>query len=219
MVSPDQYESLLAPHKKSLNFNARDYFSEKITDCLSRVGDVSHRRLNASFLFEMETFLQGLLIVEDKASMAHGLEVRMPFLDNSVLDFALTVPADEKIFLSPSVSSVDLNYGRGVSSMPDFSMGKRILRDVLIKYVPEEISNARKQGFSPPVETWYRRGMKDWIESEVFSFNGPVSDCIDIKMAKSILKKHNEEGENYRLFIVGMIAVHLFSKTILEANF
>ena len=49
--------------------------------------------INHSLYFEAKTFLHGLLVVEDKLSMAHGLETRVPFLDNDLVDFAMRVPA------------------------------------------------------------------------------------------------------------------------------
>ena len=48
--------------------------------------------VNASLYFELKTFLHGLLVVEDKLSMAHCLETRVPFLDNDLVDFALAMP-------------------------------------------------------------------------------------------------------------------------------
>ena len=53
--------------------------------------------VNASLYFELKTFLHGLLVVEDKLSMAHSLETRVPFLDNDLVDFACRVPARYKI--------------------------------------------------------------------------------------------------------------------------
>ena len=50
--------------------------------------------VNHSLYFEAKTFLHGLLAVEDKLSMAHGLESRVPFLDNDLVDFAIGVPDD-----------------------------------------------------------------------------------------------------------------------------
>jgi asparagine synthase (glutamine-hydrolysing) len=50
-------------------------------------------RVDASLYFELKTFLHGLLLVEDKLSMAHSLETRLPFLDNDLVDFALRLPA------------------------------------------------------------------------------------------------------------------------------
>ena len=48
--------------------------------------------VNHSLYFEAKTFLHGLLVVEDKLSMAHGLETRVPFLDNDLVDFAMRLP-------------------------------------------------------------------------------------------------------------------------------
>ena len=48
--------------------------------------------INHSLYLESKTFLHGLLVVEDKLSMSHGLETRIPFLDNDLVDFALQCP-------------------------------------------------------------------------------------------------------------------------------
>src|SRR4029077_12592936 len=53
--------------------------------------------VNHSLYFEAKTFLHGLLVVEDKLSMAHGLETRVPFLDNDLVDFAMRVPIRMKL--------------------------------------------------------------------------------------------------------------------------
>ena len=48
--------------------------------------------VNASLYFELKTFLHGLLVVEDKLSMAHGLETRVPFLDDDLVELAVRIP-------------------------------------------------------------------------------------------------------------------------------
>ncbi|MBL8080144.1 MAG: asparagine synthase (glutamine-hydrolyzing) [Anaerolineales bacterium] len=53
--------------------------------------------INHSLYFEIKTFLHGLLVVEDKMSMAHGLETRVPFLDNDLVDFAMRLPVHLKL--------------------------------------------------------------------------------------------------------------------------
>ena len=53
--------------------------------------------INHSLYFEAKTFLHGLLVVEDKLSMAHGLETRVPFLDNDLVDFAMRCPLSFKL--------------------------------------------------------------------------------------------------------------------------
>ena len=53
--------------------------------------------INHSLYFESKTFLHGLLLVEDKLSMAHSLENRVPFLDNDLVDFAMNCPVNLKL--------------------------------------------------------------------------------------------------------------------------
>ncbi|MCH7955766.1 MAG: asparagine synthase (glutamine-hydrolyzing) [Candidatus Marinimicrobia bacterium] len=53
--------------------------------------------VNRSLYFEIKTFMHGLLEVEDKLSMAHGLETRVPFLDNDLVDFAMKIPIKYKL--------------------------------------------------------------------------------------------------------------------------
>ena len=53
--------------------------------------------VNHSLYFEAKTFLHGLFVVEDKLSMAHSLETRVPFMDNDLVDFAMQCPVSLKL--------------------------------------------------------------------------------------------------------------------------
>ncbi len=53
--------------------------------------------VNHSLYLEAKTFLHGLFVVEDKLSMAHSLENRVPFLDNDLVEFAQRLPVDHKL--------------------------------------------------------------------------------------------------------------------------
>jgi asparagine synthase (glutamine-hydrolysing) len=79
-----------------------------------------------------------LLVKVDRASMAHSLEARVPFLDPVVADFALSLPASAKV--------------RGLRK-------KRLLRKALAPLVPAEILGARKQGFTLPASEWLRTSL------------------------------------------------------------
>ena len=74
----------------------RDIFKEVFTN---HETDISTPEdfVNHSLYFEAKTFLHGLLLVEDKLSMAHGLENRVPFLDNDLVDFAMDCPVNLKL--------------------------------------------------------------------------------------------------------------------------
>ncbi len=65
--------------------------------------------INASLYFELKTFLHGLLVVEDKLSMAHSLETRVPFLDDELVEFAMRIPASHKLRNLGRTTQVDEN--------------------------------------------------------------------------------------------------------------
>jgi asparagine synthase (glutamine-hydrolysing) len=98
--------------------------------------------LTKALYFEAKTFLHGLLVVEDKVSMAHSLEARVPFLDNELVDLAVRIPSRLK------------HADAG---------GKRLLRQAMKGLLSDEIIEKRKQGFSPPDQSWYRGPTMDYI--------------------------------------------------------
>jgi len=88
--------------------------------------------------FDFKTLLPALLQVEDRMSMAHGVEARVPFLDHPLVEFAATIPADIK-----------------------FKNGelKRLLKAVFANRLPAEIRNRKdKMGFPVPLNLWLKRG-------------------------------------------------------------
>lgn len=93
--------------------------------------------------FDFKTLLPALLHVEDRMSMAHGLESRVPFLDHPLVEFAATIPADIK-----------------------FQGGtlKRMLKEVFGDVLPAEIVNRRdKMGFPVPLKEWFDAELKDFV--------------------------------------------------------
>ena len=82
----------------------RDVFHEH-ANTLTRPEDY----INHSLYFEAKTFLHGLLTLEDKISMAHGLETRVPFLDNDLVDFSCRVPVGLKLGNLGAVLRLDEN--------------------------------------------------------------------------------------------------------------
>ena len=105
--------------------------------------------INLSLYFEAKTFLHGLLVVEDKLSMAHGLETRLPFLDNDLVDFAGRVPVGLKLGNLGEVVRLNENDARSQERSGTSTQthdGKLILRDVMARYIPEEVTETREAG-------------------------------------------------------------------------
>jgi len=106
--------------------------------------------LNDSLYFEAKTFLHGLLVVEDKLSMAHGLETRLPFLDDDVVKFAMRCPAATKIDLAGEINRSVVVDGAARASRE----GKVLLRKVLGRIAGNTVASRPKQGFSAPDSSW-----------------------------------------------------------------
>jgi asparagine synthase (glutamine-hydrolysing) len=105
----------------------------------------------------------------DVASMAHGLEVRAPLLDQEIVRFGLSLPDDY------------LRDKRG---------GKRILRDLLASHVPEKLFARSKQGFSVPLGNWFRGRLRPRLETLIEQ--GPIRDLglLDPIALRKMLDDH-----------------------------
>jgi hypothetical protein len=93
--------------------------------------------INHSLYFEAKTFLNGLLIVDDKLTMAHGLEGRVPFLDNDLVDFAMRLPARMKLGNLKEVVRLDENEpgGKAERYFHKTCDGKLILRKMMARHI------------------------------------------------------------------------------------
>jgi asparagine synthase (glutamine-hydrolysing) len=120
--------------------------------------------INHSLYFEAKTFLHGLLVIEDKLSMAHSLETRVPFLDNDLVDFSMQVPVNLKLRNLEEVIRISENEPAKVKRYYEKTGdGKLILRKVMQRYVPEKITSGIKQGFSAPDASWFKGESIDYV--------------------------------------------------------
>lgn len=98
---------------------------------------------------DMELVLQGdMLVKADLMSMANSLEVRSPFLDHEVVDFAFGLPTKYKI---------------------DGKMKKKIVQDAFRSLLPEAIYNRPKQGFDVPLQDWFKNELNSYIFDDLLS--------------------------------------------------
>lgn len=163
--------------------------------------------INHSLYFEAKTFLHGLLVVEDKLSMAHGLESRVPFLDNDLVDFAMRCPVHLKLNSLQDVVRQDENQV-GHKTENYFSKtkdGKQILRDVMKSHIPADIAKAEKQGFSAPDASWFRGESIDFVKSKLAP-SSPIYKYIDFKGVSDLAEQHFSGRENKRLLIWSLIS-------------
>ncbi len=126
-----------------------------------------------------------VLVKVDRASMANSIEVRSPLLDKDLMEWSMCLPAPEKI-------SED-----GVS-------GKKILRDLAYEYLPKNIIDRPKQGFSVPIADWLRGPLNEWANDYLSS---QALDKSGLYQAKTVheLWRSFEKGQHERTEVLWSI--------------
>tara|TARA_B110000967_G_C18900273_1_gene574314 strand:- start:4200 stop:6083 length:1884 start_codon:yes stop_codon:yes gene_type:complete len=158
--------------------------------------------INNSLYFEIKTFLPALFLVGDKLAMAHGLEERFPFMDNDLVDFAMQIPVEHKLGdLTQEIDKIDENIKGNKKAYHEYVDGKNVLRKAMQDYIPEQVLNRKKQGFSAPDENWYRGENADYIKETLLHSDTLCSEYINKKYMRKIVNEHLEEGKNHRLLI------------------
>ncbi|MEQ7799396.1 asparagine synthase (glutamine-hydrolyzing) [Pedobacter sp. ASV1-7] len=116
----------------------------------------------------------------DRASMAYSVEVRSPFLDYNIIEFARTLP-------------VAFRY--------DKKKKKKILKDILKEYIPEEVFDLPKKGFAVPLDGWIRNELRNDFEENLtddFLFMIPN---LNVKKFKSMFQQHLKGEYDYSSYI------------------
>jgi len=171
--------------------------------------------INHSMYFEAKTFLHGLLVVEDKLSMAHGLETRLPFLDNDLVDFAMVLPVASKLKNLSRVVSVNENdlSTKSLYSHKKSNDGKQILRDVMGTYVPEGVARMEKQGFSSPDASWFRGQSVGFVKAILGDPNAAIKSWLEKTSVARLVSEHAEGLINRRLLVWSFIVLELWFRS------
>ena len=132
--------------------------------------------LDAVQQHDLETSLaEGLLTKADRASMNSALELRAPFLDQAVLEFAATIPAAYRV--------------RGLTT-------KVFLKRYAGRYLPPRIIHRRKRGLSVPLSRWLRESLYGWAEARVGS--GQLASLgLDQRAALQLLAEHRSKKADH----------------------
>jgi asparagine synthase (glutamine-hydrolysing) len=163
--------------------------------------------VNHSLYFEAKTFLHGLLVVEDKISMAHSLETRVPFLDNDLVDFAMKVPTRLKLGHLSDVVRINENEpgSKTAKYFQKTKDGKLLLRKMMQRHVPQEVSEREKQGFSGPDASWFKGESIDYVNRKICHDNAKIYQYMDRKAVQKLIDDHLDGRENRRLLIWSLI--------------
>lgn len=164
--------------------------------------------IQASLYFEAKTFLHGLFVVEDKLSMAHSLETRVPFLDNELVGFAMQVPPRlklnnlrERVWVDEDEAGKAARY----RTRPTAD-GKIILRRAMSRLIPDDITQRAKQGFSAPDASWFRGESIDYVRRLLLDPKARIYEYLNLDYVRTRLEEHMSGRVNHRLFIWSLLS-------------
>jgi len=128
-------------------------------------GPVSHL-----CLVDQQFWLPGTYLEKsDKGGMAHSLEVRVPYLDNEVVEFANTLPDDQRI--------------RGRSR-------KWLLKRAFEDLLPAEVFSRFKRGFGVPVGRWLRNELREYFQDQVLSSGAYINRYLQMPRVEACFRDH-----------------------------
>ena len=132
---------------------------------------------------------ESLLLLSDKMGMAASLEVRVPFLDNRVVDFVRTVPSELRL--------------RGMEL-------KGLLKSALRGVVPEFVLNRSKRGFGMPMGTWLRTDLRPMVQHYLGAERIRSEGIFNADAVGRIVADHDARREDYTESIVALLVFELW---------
>jgi asparagine synthase (glutamine-hydrolysing) len=147
------------------------------------------------FIVDQTSYLESLLMRQDRMSMSHSVESRVPFVH---------------LPLIKAVNSLSNNYRcPGGETKP-------ILKNIARKYLSKELVDRRKIGLTLPLDDWLRdkkSNFSDYI-SDLVSVNSEISQYTDIKKLKKSVNDFSQNKNNSRLPIAHLINIELWLKSV-----
>jgi asparagine synthase (glutamine-hydrolysing) len=169
MFSEEEKQRLLRRYDPSVRYT--DVTAPVYAEC-AELDDVTKMQY-----VDLYTWLRGdILVKADRMSMAHSLELRVPFLDKEVFDVAATVPVELKL-------------------PPRSDATKYALRRALDGVVPPAVVNRKKLGFPTPTRVWLRNEMYEWAR-DILATSG-AGELLDLSYAGRLLEEHRREDADH----------------------
>jgi asparagine synthase (glutamine-hydrolysing) len=181
MVKPKEWPWILDLAKESLTTGRVRFAPELYPAPLQHIQAEALRKAfvqsKTSALLEqlnryyVETYLPGLLMVEDKISMAHSLETRVPLWSQALIGWVSQIPLREKI--------------------PGGQL-KGLLREIVQPILPQSLLSAPKRGFPTPLRLWLRNELREFTYERLVASDTLVHQIVSKKAIASLLKSHQQ---------------------------
>ena len=158
-----------------------EFVDQLLNQVLAKTGEMPLEA--AAQYLDYRTYLpEDILRKVDIASMAHGLEVRTPFVDLEVINLIKSIPS------SLTIGSFENGAWKG----------KPILRALLSKHFERSYIDRPKQGFMLPLRSWFRKNgrLAELYRDEVLSASSKIAGFFDLRIASDLLEGHSDDRNN-----------------------
>jgi asparagine synthase (glutamine-hydrolysing) len=182
IFSPQARAELAGPHAAA--WDPLDLYRERYAETAAAAPLARMQDLDLGIYL-----VDDLLVKTDRLSMAHSLELRVPFLDPKVAEFAFSLPTKLKV--------------RGFAK-------KRLLRQALAPLLPREIVHGRKQGFSIPIAAWLRGPLEPFAREVLAPSAIARQGLLDPAAVTPLLDRHKAGQEDLSRQIWGLMALTLW---------
>jgi asparagine synthase (glutamine-hydrolysing) len=178
---------LIEEKSKKEILNLKSYFEEsKSLDPISQM-----------LFVDQKTFLPGDILTKvDRMSMANSLETRIPFLFFPFAEFINSLPLNLKL--------------------KGFYQNKFILKNLAIKYLPNEIIKRKKQGFTVPIGTWLKKELKDYTNDILLSKKAKERGIFAHKKIQSLISEHQNSLKDHGARLWSLLIFELWCRTFLD---
>ncbi len=190
LTRPELADGLAKPLAEQLDLDRPRRLFDEVMASTEGLPDVER-----ILYYELKTYLHGLLLVEDKLSMAHGLESRVPFLDNELVDLALTIPASVKL--------------RG-------GVSKDVFRRAMNGRLPESVVTRGKTGFVPPQGTWFNTSR--YLDEILLSDRARSRGLYRSGFVENLIEEHRSGARNRRLVLWTILCLEWWHRIFIEGE-
>lgn len=203
---PERYQLYLSAFSES---DKAGLFSQNFLNLLQKRGtgtvELAMRKVEQCrdplewiLLTDMETYLpDDELRKADRLSMWHSLEVRVPFLDHRLVEFAATIPSQMKL--------------KGWEK-------KHILIKSLEGILPDSILHRRKQGFSIPLGAWFRGPLRELLRASLSGNALRDIGLFNVQTIERMLDEHDRGVRNYETQLWSLLIFVVWHRTFMKVS-
>ncbi len=165
--------------------------ASRVVEYWRRAVDGLHPLLQMSYVDARLSLADDLLMCADKMSMAHSVELRVPFLDLEYMAVAEALPPEFRI--------------KGTTR-------KYIHKRVVEKWLPDEIVHRKKKGFETPIDSWLRRDLVSFVRRTLLQPDSASREYFSSEYVNSLIDDHVAGRQDYRRHLFALLAFELWHR-------